>query len=92
MEEKIKNYLKQSFLSLIPGSRRRHRNSRTRSHAVSSLSITRFQAGIPQPPPAPAHVKMAYRRRRSAPGYTHASYLSRPLRDSRRGQPMFRIS
>ncbi|MGY0611147.1 MULTISPECIES: hypothetical protein [unclassified Luteimonas] len=90
MEEEIKNYLKQSFLSLIPGSRRRHHD--TRSHAAPAQSITRIQAGIPQAHSTPAHVKMAYRRRRSLPGYTHASYLSRPLRDSRAGQPMFRIS
>lgn len=92
MEETIKHYLKQSLLSLIRGNHSRQRNAHSRSHAISPVGITRIQAGLPQAAPMAARVNPAYRRRRSLPGYTQASYLSRPLREQRRGQPMFRIS
>ena len=90
MEEKIKNYLKQTLLSLIPASQRRRRVMRART-ASAARRITRIQTGMPPPQSTPVHGTFA-RSRTPHGGYRRSHYLARPLRDTRAGQQMFRIT
>ena len=93
MEEAIKNYLKRSFLSLIPRGRRRHRTPPARIAFAPAVSITRLQSGLPQsfPPAIPADDGRPHRRN-SHPGYTRGRYLARPRQTAGVSQRMFRIT
>ncbi|MBB1472585.1 MULTISPECIES: hypothetical protein [unclassified Luteimonas] len=90
MEETIKNYLKQTILSLIPAS---HRRTRTLSAqgALAARRIARIQTGMPPPASTPIHGALA-RRRAPHHGYGRSHYRARPLRDAGIVQPMFRIT
>lgn len=94
MEEVIKNYLKRSFLSLIPRGHRRHRTSAARAAFAPAVSITRLQSGLPQSFPAAIPANDGHRLRRRDPhsGYTRGRYLARPLHTAGISQPMFRIT
>lgn len=90
MEEKIKNYLKQTLLSLIPAGHRRSRSMRART-AKAASRVTRIQTGMPPPHSTPVHGTLA-RRRDPHHGYGRSHYLPGPLRDARVARQMFRIT
>jgi hypothetical protein len=93
MEETIKNYLKRSFLSLIPRGRR-NRTAPARIAFAPAVSITRLQSGLPQsfPTAISADDGHRHRRRSSCPGYTRGRYLARPRHAAGISQRMFRIT
>ncbi len=95
MEEAIKNYLKRSFLSLIPRGHRRRRPSHARAAFAPTVSITRLQSGLPQAFPAAIPEYDGHRsrrRRRPHAGYTRGRYLARTLPMAGSSQPLFRVT
>lgn len=93
MEEAIKNYLKRSFLSLIPRGHRRRRPSHARAAFAPTVSITRLQSGLPQAFPAAIPEDDGHRsRRRPHAGYTRGRYLARTLPMAGSSQPLFRVT
>jgi len=94
MEEAIKNYLKRSFLSLIPRGHRRRRTSHARAAFAPAVSITRLQSGLPQAFPAATPQDDGHRSRRRSPqpGYIRGRYLARSLHLAGSSQPLFRVT